>query len=433
MGDGKRVVVIGAGMAGVAAAWHLHKNGYEVQLVESLKKAGGRIDTAIAEGEHVEQGMQFYYSAYTETNKLLEELDLKKLAHPVHIKGQMIRGGKKAPFNKKMPWLSLLSAGENLKLWGLIARQGLNMLALNVFDYEADEKLDSIDVGKYFGGSKAILDLVARPMTSSYGFVEPEGHSMAMVLRIMKLGASAKTFVLPGGNDSLARSIAERVNMVWGRAQKVVFQKGRPSGVVVEQGKKKKTLKADHVICATPAPETARLIAGHKEVAQQIKQVEFADIVLTHLYLDRPLYDNGVFYIFSRDDGYSASFAIDCVGKCRPAFTTENSILQLHFTSPLATMLLKRKEKEIIQMAIDDIKAFYPDIEKWIIKTSVKKRSPAIPNFKVGAFRTIREAEQAVTSVPGLYIAGDYLKSPLAEGAVRSGLKAAQLVMNSED
>ena len=42
MGDGKRVVILGAGIAGLVAAYELDKLGYECTILEATARAGGR-------------------------------------------------------------------------------------------------------------------------------------------------------------------------------------------------------------------------------------------------------------------------------------------------------------------------------------------------------------------------------------------------------
>lgn len=42
LGAGRRVAVVGAGIAGLTAAWHLARNGFEVQILEATDRIGGR-------------------------------------------------------------------------------------------------------------------------------------------------------------------------------------------------------------------------------------------------------------------------------------------------------------------------------------------------------------------------------------------------------
>lgn len=60
-----QVVVIGAGVAGLAAAWRLTRAGISVLLLEARERAGGRVRTEIVESEGkplvVEQGAEFIH------------------------------------------------------------------------------------------------------------------------------------------------------------------------------------------------------------------------------------------------------------------------------------------------------------------------------------------------------------------------------------
>ena len=73
------VVVVGAGLSGLAAARHLTQHGVEVMVLESADAVGGRVRTDIVDGYRLDRGFQLYNPAYPEGARLLdyEALDLK--------------------------------------------------------------------------------------------------------------------------------------------------------------------------------------------------------------------------------------------------------------------------------------------------------------------------------------------------------------------
>lgn len=71
------VIIVGAGLAGLAAAVHLHRQGRKVLLLEASDRAGGRIKTDSYEGFLLDRGFQVLLTAYPETQALLNYTDLK--------------------------------------------------------------------------------------------------------------------------------------------------------------------------------------------------------------------------------------------------------------------------------------------------------------------------------------------------------------------
>lgn len=71
------VIIVGAGLAGLAAAVHLHRQGRKVLLLEASDRAGGRIKTDSHEGFFFDRGFQVLLTAYPETKALLNYSDLK--------------------------------------------------------------------------------------------------------------------------------------------------------------------------------------------------------------------------------------------------------------------------------------------------------------------------------------------------------------------
>ena len=71
------VIIVGAGLAGLAAAVHLHRQGRKVLLLEASERAGGSIKTDSHEGFLLDRGFQVLLTAYPETQALLNYTDLK--------------------------------------------------------------------------------------------------------------------------------------------------------------------------------------------------------------------------------------------------------------------------------------------------------------------------------------------------------------------
>ena len=67
-----KIIIIGAGIAGLSAAVYLHRKGFDIQILEASDSAGGRIKTDIVDGFRLDHGFQVLLTAYPEAVALLD-------------------------------------------------------------------------------------------------------------------------------------------------------------------------------------------------------------------------------------------------------------------------------------------------------------------------------------------------------------------------
>ncbi len=82
------VVVIGAGLAGLACARDLAASGLKVQLLESADAPGGRVRTDVIEGFRLDRGFQVLLTEYPEARRVL---DYDALALKNFVPGALVR------------------------------------------------------------------------------------------------------------------------------------------------------------------------------------------------------------------------------------------------------------------------------------------------------------------------------------------------------
>src|SRR5262245_19139891 len=85
--NGKRVVILGGGLSGLAAAWNLMQRGYEVQVFEAQDIPGGRVKTIRApfkQGGYAEAGALRIKNNHRYTMKYIKLMGLesKLIAYP---------------------------------------------------------------------------------------------------------------------------------------------------------------------------------------------------------------------------------------------------------------------------------------------------------------------------------------------------------------
>lgn len=84
------VIVVGAGLAGLACARRLCATGLEVELHEAGDRVGGRVRTDVVDGMLLDRGFQVHNTGYPEAQRVLdhETLDLRRF-----VSGALVRVG----------------------------------------------------------------------------------------------------------------------------------------------------------------------------------------------------------------------------------------------------------------------------------------------------------------------------------------------------
>jgi monoamine oxidase len=82
----KNLIVMGAGIAGLACAYELKRRGHDVTVLEASGRAGGHVRTLhdpFADGLYADAGAEhFYYPGYTEYWRYLKEFSLTAIPYP---------------------------------------------------------------------------------------------------------------------------------------------------------------------------------------------------------------------------------------------------------------------------------------------------------------------------------------------------------------
>ena len=92
------VIVVGAGIAGLVAAFELMQTGHQVVVLEARKRAGGRIHTLrdeFADGLFVEAGAVDFSSNYTLLLRYMKLLGVPTVVHPEFPKSVIYIGGRR--------------------------------------------------------------------------------------------------------------------------------------------------------------------------------------------------------------------------------------------------------------------------------------------------------------------------------------------------
>jgi phytoene dehydrogenase-like protein len=131
------VVVVGAGLAGLACAQRLCRSGVDVSVLEAADAVGGRVRTDVIDGFRCDRGFQLLNPAYPALKRVVDpaQLDLRPFRAGVVVAHDRDRSTLADPTRVPTRWRATLSApmgplSEKVRFAGWAARSLLPIRAL---------------------------------------------------------------------------------------------------------------------------------------------------------------------------------------------------------------------------------------------------------------------------------------------------------------
>jgi hypothetical protein len=211
--------VIGAGLAGLTAAFRLQQRGFDVTVFEERNRVGGRVWT-VRKGDYtMDLGAAFYLGTYRESIDLIYELGLGPLFTEVPVWGVMPKRGDK----HLLDYGKLLRTG--LTTGALSARSKLKPLklahpmiktrgSLGYHSYDQVAQLDTETVREYFRRdlNEELLQWAGRPLVSST-WVDDGDTSITLLLWTIRNMLVSKMYNLRPGVSGLPEELARRLDV----------------------------------------------------------------------------------------------------------------------------------------------------------------------------------------------------------------------------
>lgn len=285
-GAGNRVLVLGAGLAGLSAAYELQELGYEVTILEGQDRVGGRVWTkrdGFEDGQYAEIGAVRIPDVHERTLAYCEMLGLELDEFP---DGEALYyiDGKSFMHVEGEPWpvdgLTAEEAEEGLDMWGTYIAAAFDEFGdPRAGTFPTDEVLAKYDGVVYTdflrmrGASEQWLKL----------YKSDNGAEIQTIGTLWWMGAESAdrnwgtTYHIRGGNDLLPTKLAERVgteNILLN--SKVTRIEHRDAGVTVtfETDGASETLEADYLVCALPFTTLRKIAVSPAFSAEKTRAID---------------------------------------------------------------------------------------------------------------------------------------------------------------
>ena len=201
--QGQRVIVAGAGLAGLSAAHELARRGAAITLLDARARAGGRVWTirdGLAAGQHGELGGEFIDEHHSRLRELAKAFDLPLVrVLPRGFTHRFHRADGEIVVSRSGPWKALREL-----LAPLIRRY---QAVSGSDDAESIREMSTYSLRAYLRAQAADADVHAM-VDSTRGFFLAEAEEISVlpfVAQLADTGSPAQTPVyrIVGGNDRL--------------------------------------------------------------------------------------------------------------------------------------------------------------------------------------------------------------------------------------
>jgi zeta-carotene desaturase len=449
----KSVIVIGGGLAGLAASVALAEAGWRVRLFEQRPFLGGRAASyVLPDGEHVDNCQHVTFGCCTNLEDFYRRVgaagkikffDRMLLLDPQGRRGEMHAGILPAPFHMTGSFLTFSPLALKDKI--SIARAFYSILRSGGHPADVDEP-GGISMLEWLTRHKQTPAAISRfwrvvlvsalseeldRIDARYGIdvfwkavlSNKTGYRMGVpAVALGDLYEGCRAAIEQKGGEVVFRSPLRGLRIEDTKLIAALFDGGR------EQSADAYVLALPHLVLSELLPESVKRT---DTALGNLDRIIDAPITGVHFWFDRQvmtepfisLLDTTTQWIFNKTALYAGSNGAGAAGG-----SDKGQYLQLVISASYE--LLQKPRQEIIDLCLKEVRHALPAArEANLLKATVIKEAAATfsPQPGVDRWRPIQE-----TGIGGLYLAGDWTATgwpATMEGAVRSGYLAAEAVL----
>ncbi len=430
-------MVVGGGIAGLAAAWYLRQedDGLTVTVLEGASRVGGKLHATPIAGIQVDEGAEAMLARRPEGKELARMVGLgDELVHPAPVGASILSRGAL----RSMPKGQVMGVPADiaeLARSGILSPGGLARVPLDQI-LPATLITSDVSVAAYIrarvGGE--VLDRMVEPLlggvyagraeTLSLDATMPAIATAARTERSLLRAARAITEKAPkdagpvfttlkGGMGALPPAVAAASGAEI-RTGVMVRELRRTSdgwSLVAGPARAPETIEADAVIIATPAPAAGRLLAGEvPKAAAELSRIEYASMAIVTLAYPRAAFPEqpaGSGYLVPPVEGRTVKAATFSTVKWPHLAEADPAVLVLRCSIGRLgeEAVLQRDDAELVALAMAEM-AEVMGVRGLPLQSRVTRWGGALPQYEVGHLDRVARIRAAVAVQPGLAVCG---------------------------
>ena len=432
----KSIIVVGAGIAGLTAAYRLQQAGHKVHVLEARPNVGGRMITIEWQGLSIDPGAEFVTGADRYLLELVRQLGIEDQLvdyseEQTGFEVSVMRDGEVHTVN----FMSIISY---LGWTGVSLSARLSMLKLlphmmrywraDVYRPDAAPGDDAVGMEQFFYDhiSGEMFEYWVEPTMDVFCGYTPDDLSAKMLLLMFGSYLGQKLHTFRGGIGLLPDTLASHLDVT--RHAPVSHIDLRPDGsgatVHYREHGEEKSLEAEIVVMAAPGDTVLPMFEKPRPAWQTFfPNVGYTRVgIVYHLVEgDEPMFDEGGI-MFPRKEPWRLS----ALGWSRQpdGRVLVMSDLKAHLYNPSIG------DEELKQIITAEMIRAVPDFEGRIRDQMVFRWERKVPTFRVGYLSALKAFRDDPQEGP-VYFCGDYLTGPSAGSALASAWQCVDRVLEA--
>ncbi|MEJ2411082.1 MAG: NAD(P)/FAD-dependent oxidoreductase [Novosphingobium sp.] len=434
-----RIIVIGAGSAGLSASYYLQKAGFDVLVLEGSDRAGGRVHSIHKDGYILDLGADGNGTGYLTYLDLTREMGLESAISWISgVVGTVVDG--KVRYMDPSSTMSLLKTDTYSLRTKLALQKGMKEIApmLEGIDFRYLYKSAHLDDPnrsaetfglRHFGpkGTDYLIDPLARLMQAT-------GADTTSILDTAAglSFANDKLWTFLGGADLLLKTLAQRLNVTYNSVVKSIEEK--PDGVAVRymnaNGEEVEETVAACVL-SIMYKDAARIHPALKEMSAELAEgLDYMCTSKVHLGYDvRTATRAWTIQVPTVEDPDVFIFFLDH-NKAPDRAPAGHSLINVQTDSKFYPRAAAMSDEEAVEFARSKVEKFFPELRGHFTGMSNVTRWPHIGHLnKPGYYRSAAKFINRLDEDSRIQIAGDMFSKASQETSANRGRDVAQNII----